>query len=223
MAWFSCRFPTLRDPVDHPATRGELDGRGAVVGREGVPTGEAPDVASEPDHLRGDDGSDTEELGERSARRSHCLVDPPVRDLELSVETTHFVQELSGKLVADLLGRSLRSHRLQEALHVRNADLLCDSAGCDLEQQGVETADHPVAQASDLDVALGVHPQHLGVVGRHDRSELRSPKGGHATERASFASFLLDLPDASTRTLDDNVGGTSTTSSPLAMSCWLSR
>src|SRR5262249_54929982 len=40
-----------------------------------------------------------------------------------------------------------------------------------------------------------------------------------AAERASCGSFFDDFVESSTRTLADNVGGTSTTSSPAATSC----
>ena len=44
-----------------------------------------------------------------------------------------------------------------------------------------------------------------------------------AAERASLGSFFDDFPDPSTRTRADSTGGTSTTSSPAATSCWASR
>jgi hypothetical protein len=44
-----------------------------------------------------------------------------------------------------------------------------------------------------------------------------------ATERASLGSVLVDWPEASTRTREANVAGTSRTVSPAATSCWASR
>ena len=54
----------LGDAVHDPATGGTLDRGGAVVGRVGVTGGEPADVAGEADQVAGDDGPDTEQLGE---------------------------------------------------------------------------------------------------------------------------------------------------------------
>ncbi len=44
-----------------------------------------------------------------------------------------------------------------------------------------------------------------------------------ATDRASFGSFLFVSPASSSRTRAASLGGTSTTHSPAATSCWASR
>ena len=44
-----------------------------------------------------------------------------------------------------------------------------------------------------------------------------------ATDRASFGSFLSDLPVPSTRTRDASVAGTSRTRSPAPTNCWDNR
>jgi hypothetical protein len=55
------------------------------------------------------------------------------------------------------------------------------------------------------------------------RRRRRPRSAAIAVDNASFGSFFCALPEPSTRTLDDSIGGTSTTSSPAATSCWASR
>ena len=52
---------------------------------------------------------------------------------------------------------------------------------------------------------------------------LGARRAAMAVDRASLGSFFCERPDASTRTRAASVGGTSTTASPPATSCWASR
>ena len=72
-------------------------------------------------------------------------------------------------------------------------------------------------------VPLGQQPKDFIVIGSANCLESRSSEGGNGNRETSLASFLLDRPEPSTRTLEAKVAGTSTTRSPASTSCWDSK
>ncbi len=93
-----------------------------------------------------------------------------------------------------------------------------------VRQLGVQSAHRLGVQAGQVLVTVGQHPQDgPEIIGVPPPRSRRPRSAAMAVDRASLGSFLFDFPDPSTRTRADSVGGTSTTSSPAATSCWASR
>ena len=109
--------PAQRQPADGTATGLELDRRGRGVGGEVIAVREPVDVADMADHHRGDNGSDTEDIGHGRARRADRGIEPPHRRPHLDVNVTEVVEILGREVVTDLRdgGRQVRSGRAAPA------------------------------------------------------------------------------------------------------------
>ena len=77
-----------------------------------------------------------------------------------------------------------------------------------------------VRRGDQVVVALGQQPQHREMILGLDLAQRLVRSATTAAERASWRSVLSLRPESSSRTRADNVGGTSTTRSPAATSCW---
>ena len=78
-----------------------------------------------------------------------------MRLLELTIESTHIVEELEGQAEAHLLGRGLGMQSDHEVISVRNVHFLGDSARRELGQEGVEATHHLGPMIADIRVPLG--------------------------------------------------------------------
>ncbi len=98
----------LGEAMHGPFTRGELDGRSAVVGRLAIAVSEAADVSGVADHRAGVDGPDAEQVCETRALRSDRQADPAVGVGELGMEAADVGEELEGQVaIASAPRRSL--------------------------------------------------------------------------------------------------------------------
>jgi hypothetical protein len=88
-------------------------------------------------------------------------------------------------------------------------------------QQRARSTHGSGALRGDLMVPVGGEAQHHAVlVDSDDEVQVRVPPATIAAERASFGSVLSILAVSNSVTRADSFGGTSTTRSPVATSCW---
>ena len=157
-----------------------------------------------------------------AARTAAASLLPGLADLD--VDAAQVLGELGGELPAGCLHRPRRRDRFQDARGPAGGDLPGDAAG-----RSARTA--PGAAGRPPGCGPGPGPGSAWTRSSAPRRDRRAgPRGPRpersaatATERASLGSFLLMSPVASSRTRAASLGGTSSTRSPAASSCWASR
>ena len=99
IAWFKCAVAARVQPVPLTVGAGRFDRCGAVVAGELGAGAEPADVVDVAEHDRGDDRTDTVQLGERRARGGDGVADALLDRVELGVEAAHVGEVLARRVV----------------------------------------------------------------------------------------------------------------------------
>jgi hypothetical protein len=165
MAWLTRRFPRLLSRLTlRPPARGDLNGRGAVVGGEAVAVLEAGHVADLADDGGGDDRPDAEQAGQAGPAGPDGGVEFLPGLAQLGVDAAQVLDERRGELAARGRDGTGRRDRAKQAGGVRCDDLLRDAAGNQLAEHRVQPAGNLRAAAGQVTAALGPGLQHRRVV-----------------------------------------------------------
>src|SRR5262249_53034100 len=142
---------------------------------------------------------------------------------QLGIEAADVVEELAGQLAARRDDRIRWPELLEDAGGLAGADLLADPPGtrshstaCSRQQAWLRSRARTRCRLAHTFSTTAWSSASTGR-GAGDRS------AATATDKASFGSFLLVSPACSSRTRAASFGGTSSTCSPAASSCWASR
>jgi hypothetical protein len=166
-------------PEDLVTSRRDFDRRGAVVSGEVVPVGKAADINDVAEHGASHVRPDTEDLGERGARRFDRHLEALFGLPHLSVDAAQVGQEVHGELVAGGLDRSRGLQGRQGT-----GDLSCSHfllrmpAGDQVAQQPVQAADHLSTQGAQVPAALGPQLQYSSVILSRHGAQILGPERG---------------------------------------------
>ena len=105
-----------RESVHAAPAGSDLDRCGAAIGGVVVAAGEPVDSAGMSDDHRGDDRSDTEDVGERRSRRRDRIGNAPFRCAHLLVDVAQIADMIGCELVSDPFHRRDRLEPVEEPL-----------------------------------------------------------------------------------------------------------
>ena len=172
-----------------------------------------------PDDPRGQYGPHAEDLGEGGTGSFYLGFDTLVEVRDLSIQRTDVAQHLRSQPPAQAGRSTLGPYAAQDACGSMGRKRSGHPAGHEVPQKPVQAVEHPCTLGHQVNKRLSENRRSTSdAASGSTTANLSLREAAKAVARASRPSFLRALPAKLESTRAENLGGTSTTDSPVAAS-----